>query len=472
MKRFLKDNLTVFKKLHFIVDLALTALALSSAVWIDYYLTSGNLVIPLDLEHLLVLVLPFWLVLLLSSKEFYEYRLKALGQIIKDVGLVVIKSMGLLLALLFVTKSQTHSRLFLGSLALLDFLFLLGMRIAIATTLSYVRKRGYNFKAILVVGSGKIASDFIQEVKKHPQWGFKLLGIIDWEEERKGRRVLNVPIIGTLEDLPNLAKNNHVDYVVYAVSKRYLNLVEESVLTCEEMGVTACILADFFPLKFSKKKMTQFLDKPMILFTTTPDKYWSILFKYLFDRLVALAGIILISPVMLVTAILVKLSSKGPILFKQDRCGLNGRRFILYKFRTMVENAEELKASLLDKNEMDGPVFKLTDDPRLTKIGKHLRKFSLDELPQLFNVLFGDMSLVGPRPPLPSEVSQYDHWQRRKLSMKPGITCLWQVNGRNNVNFQEWMKLDLQYIDNWSLRLDTKILFKTIPAVMKGTGAK
>jgi exopolysaccharide biosynthesis polyprenyl glycosylphosphotransferase len=472
MGGFLKDSLTIFKRLHFIADLVLTALALNLAVLIDYSVKGGYGATSPGPEHLIFLALPIWSVFLLSSKESYEYRLKSFGQIIKNIGLVVLKSMGILLALLFVIKSEIQSRLLLGSLAILDFVFLVGIRGVIATTLSYMHKRGYNLKTVLVVGSGKVASDFIQEAKKHPQWGLSLLGIIDWEEERKGKNVLDVPIIGTLNDLPNLVKNNHVDYMVYAISKRYLSLVEKSMLTCEEMGVTACILADFFPLKFSKKKVTQFSGKPMILFTTTSDKYWSILLKYLFDRSVALAGLALVSPIMLFTATLIKLTSRGPVFFKQQRCGLNGKRFTLYKFRTMVENAEELKAPLLDRNEMDGPAFKITDDPRLTRIGKHLRRYSVDELPQLFNVFIGDMSLVGPRPPLPSEVSQYDHWQRRKLSMKPGITCLWQVNGRNNIDFQEWMRLDLQYIDNWSLWLDTKILLKTIPAVAKGTGAK
>jgi exopolysaccharide biosynthesis polyprenyl glycosylphosphotransferase len=469
---FLKGKAIVFKRLHFIADLALTALALNLAIRLDCFVKGNYSDIFRNLEHLLLLVLPIWSIFLLSCGECYEYRLRSFGQIIKNIGLVMLKSTGLLLALLFVTKSTIHSRLLLGGLAVFDFVLLLGVRVLISAALNYLRKQGYNLKTILIVGSGQIASDFIQQVRKNSQWGFGLLGVIDWEDERKGKNVLGVPIIGNLDELPNLVKNGYIDYVVYAVPRRYLNLVEKSMLACEEMGVTVCVLADFFPLKLSKKKVTQFIDKPMILFTTTPDKYWSMFFKYLLDRIIALAGLALVSPIMLGTAILIKITSKGPVLFKQQRCGLNGRKFTLYKFRTMVDNAEDLKASLSNMNEMDGPMFKITNDPRLTRVGKNLRKYSVDELPQLLNVLFGDMSLVGPRPPLPSEVSQFDHWQRRKLSMKPGITCLWQINGRNNVNFEEWMKLDLKYIDNWSLWLDTKILLKTIPAVMKGTGAK
>jgi len=190
---------------------------------------------------------------------------------------------------------------------------------------------------------------------------------------------------------------------------------------------------------------------------------------------VILAGLILVvfGPlVMLPVAIVIKLTSSGPVLFRQRRCGLNGRQFIMYKFRSMVNNAEQLRVELEGLNEMDGPVFKSSRDPRITTVGKIIRRFSIDELPQVFNVLRGDMSLVGPRPPLPSEVARYERWQRRRLSMKPGMTCLWQISGRNEVSFDDWMKLDLTYIDNWSLLLDLKILLKTVPVVLLGRGAK
>jgi lipopolysaccharide/colanic/teichoic acid biosynthesis glycosyltransferase len=175
---------------------------------------------------------------------------------------------------------------------------------------------------------------------------------------------------------------------------------------------------------------------------------------------------------MLPAAIVIKLTSRGPVLFKQLRCGLNGRQFVMYKFRSMINNAEQLRFELAALNEMDGPVFKSSRDPRVTPFGRIIRRFSIDELPQIFNVLRGDMSLVGPRPPLPEEVARYERWQRRRLSMKPGMTCLWQISGRNEVSFEDWMKLDLSYIDNWSLLLDLKILLKTVPVVLMGRGAK
>ena len=189
------------------------------------------------------------------------------------------------------------------------------------------------------------------------------------------------------------------------------------------------------------------------------------------DKAGALAGLILAMPLMFITAVAIKLESRGPVLFKQVRLGLNGRTFHLYKFRTMCDGAETQKDRLRAMNEMSGPAFKIKDDPRITPVGRLLRKYSIDELPQFLNVLKGEMSLVGPRPPLPKEVAQYEPWQHRKLSVKPGVTCLWQVNGRNEIDFDDWMRLDLEYIDNWSLWLDTKLLARTIPAVIKSRGA-
>ncbi len=192
--------------------------------------------------------------------------------------------------------------------------------------------------------------------------------------------------------------------------------------------------------------------------------------KNVFDFFFSLFVIILSSPIYLVLAIAIKLGDGGPVFFKQERVGLNGRRFGCYKFRTMVVNAEALKASLMGQNEQEGPVFKITSDPRVTRVGHFLRKTSLDELPQFINVLRGEMSIVGPRPPIPSEVQQYQRWQRRRLSMKPGITCIWQVSGRNNIPFEEWMKLDMLYIDTWSLKLDLILFLSTIKVVFTGEG--
>ncbi len=464
-----------FKSLHFLVDLGLTLASFHLALFFRENLSSWASLGPLDrqnLYQLAILILPIWGMFLFMKRECYEYKGKPFKQIFKNTAGVVVKSFGTLLVILFIAKSLNQSRAVLLLFVVLNFSFLLLVRKTVSGFLNYLRRRGHNLRNILIVGTGSLARDFIREVKNHREWGYQVLGLLDWEDELKGSRVGDFPVIGTLPDLPHLLKNRHVDYVVYAVAKRFLNLVEDSLLVCEEMGVPACLLADFFPLRFSKKRVGEFQNTPAIMFSTAPNGEPPLYLKSFVDRLSALLGTVLISPLLLCLCLLVKLTSKGPVFFRQQRCGLNGRKFTMLKFRTMVENAEELKGSLWKENEMDGPVFKVEDDPRVTKVGKFLRKFSLDELPQLFNVLKGDMSLVGPRPPLPQEVSQYDLWHRRKLSMKPGITCLWQVNGRNNVNFEKWMKMDLEYIDNWSLWLDTKILFKTIPAVILAIGAK
>jgi exopolysaccharide biosynthesis polyprenyl glycosylphosphotransferase len=227
-----------------------------------------------------------------------------------------------------------------------------------------------------------------------------------------------------------------------------------------------------FPLKMAKMHLDTYDGTTFITFTTTSSYHWSLLNKGILDRVGASLGILLLSPLMLLVATLIKFSSKGPVFFKQERCGLNGRRFTLYKFRTMKEGAEKMLDDVRARSGNESRVvFKLKDDPRVTRVGRFLRRFSLDELPQLFNVLRGEMSLVGPRPPIPSEVEKYERWQRRRLSMKPGLTCIWQVSGRNEVDFEKWMSLDLQYIDDWSLTLDAKILLKTVPAVLSGRGA-
>jgi exopolysaccharide biosynthesis polyprenyl glycosylphosphotransferase len=220
-------------------------------------------------------------------------------------------------------------------------------------------------------------------------------------------------------------------------------------------------------------ELTEFDGFPLLSFSTTPTNEFLMFVRRILDVVLASIMLVIAGPLfMLPAAILIKLTSPGPVLFKQKRCGLNGRQFVMYKFRSMVNNAEQLRVELEGLNEMDGPVFKSSSDPRITTVGKIIRRRSIDELPQLFNVLRGDMSLVGPRPPLPAEVARYERWQRRRLSMKPGITCLWQISGRNEVSFEDWMKLDLTYIDNWSLLLDLKILLKTVPVVLLGRGAK
>src|SRR5207244_2295562 len=261
-----------------------------------------------------------------------------------------------------------------------------------------------------------------------------------------------------------------IDEIVFAVTRKKLDEMKQIFLLCEELGIRARVAMNFFQNRLARIEVEELEGIPFLTFTTTPSNETQLAAKRLLDVGVSLLLLTLATPIIVLAAIAIKLTSPGSVLFKQERIGLNGRIFTLYKFRTMTENASQRREEVNHLNQMTGPVFKAAADPRVTTVGRILRKFSLDELPQLWNVLRGDMSLVGPRPPIPEEVRSYHRWQRRRLSMKPGLTCLWQVNGRNNVDFDRWMQMDLQYIDNWSPSLDLKILLRTIPAVLLGRG--
>lgn len=277
-----------------------------------------------------------------------------------------------------------------------------------------------------------------------------------------------------LERLISMLHEYSVNGVIISARHTYFEQVEAVVRACELEGVEAWLVAEFFKTQISRTSLDDFYGRPVLVFRTTPEASWQGILKQLLDRIGALILLLLFSWLFVIIGVLIKIGSRGPILFRQKRSGLNGEPFTIYKFRTMVTNAEQFQHELAAMNEMTGPVFKVSNDPRVTPIGKFLRKASLDELPQLLNVLRGEMSLVGPRPLPVDEVKRFnDLAHRRRLSVKPGITCLWQISGRNNVSdFRDWVRLDLEYIDNWSLWLDLKILWRTVPVVLTGVGAR
>lgn len=277
-----------------------------------------------------------------------------------------------------------------------------------------------------------------------------------------------------LPELIQLLHDHAISGVILSAKRTYFEQIENVIKACELEGVEVWLVADFFTTQISKTTFDELLGRPLLVFSTVPEASLQGVFKQILDFFGALVLLILLSPVFVAIILALRFGSRGPVFFRQQRSGINGAPFTLYKFRTMVTNAEQFKHELEAMNEMRGPVFKVTNDPRITRIGKVLRRFSLDELPQLWNVLCGEMSLVGPRPLPVDEVKRFnDLAHRRRLSVKPGLTCLWQISGRNKISdFKDWVRLDLEYIDNWSLWLDLKILFKTIPAVFVGTGAK
>lgn len=371
------------------------------------------------------------------------------------------------------------SRLLLGISTLYSIILLILFRYTVYRVLAYHRTRDYNTRNILVIGTRERAIDFIRVIQENRESGYRILGCLDIidQENRVGRPILgDVRIIGTLADFQKILEEKSIDEIIFGLPLDLIDDVHHYIFCAEEMGINIRILPDFQIYKIKYFPSTahissyNFLGMSTLSLSSLPQKDNQLFVKNCIDYIGAAIGLLLTSPLFLIIAILIKTTSKGPVFFRQQRIGVNGRQFNMHKFRTMVVNAEELKTSLADNNESDGPVFKIKEDPRITPVGAFLRRTSLDELPQLLNVLRGEMSLVGPRPPVPEEVARYKIWQRRRLSMKPGLTCIWQVSGRNEITFEKWMKLDLEYIDNWSLKLDAILFLKTIREVFLGHG--
>jgi len=341
----------------------------------------------------------------------------------------------------------------------------LGVHLIVRLMLQAWRKIGRNTRYVLILGSGQAAHSYLDKVNKNPQLGYKVVGYL--APERNG---LEIPYLGDYSNLEIVMGMKIVDLTVITAP-----LSDERVKGCLElidiMGKTVTVLLDETVAKVARSRPIDFGGLPMVAYDGRPRRPWHEFAKRGMDVILTGIGLVVISPILLTIAIAVKVSAEGPVLFGQERVGLNGRTFKMYKFRSMVVDAEELKAKLAHLNEMSGPVFKITNDPRVTTVGRFLRKTSLDELPQLWNVIRGDMSLVGPRPPLPSEVNMYDPKHRKRLAVKPGITCIWQISGRNEVDFEEWMEMDAEYVDRWSLWMDVEILAKTVPVVLMRKGA-
>lgn len=427
---------------------------------------------PLKYFNMLPLVLFAWWASLSASGLYESFRRKSFFEITWGIIKSGFFTIIVMATTEFILKLNFVSRSFIGFFFVITCLLLIIERFLIVSVLRRIRKKGYNSKNILLVGTGKRAKNFIKLVHKHNEWGFRVLGLIDVDRDMLGKAISGEKVIGVLGDIPKILDEKVVDEVMFIMPRSWLSMIEKSLLACEARGIRTNIAADFFNLNIARSVSTEIEGMPLLSFQTTIGAEWQLLLKRMFDVTASLTGIILSLPIFLALIIMIKSMSRGPAIFKQTRSGLNGRKFVMYKFRTMVEDAETKRAGLEKFNNMNGPAFKMHNDPRVTRFGAFLRRTSLDELPQLFNVLKGEMSIVGPRPPLPSEVEKYEIWQRRRLSMKPGLTCLWQANGRNNVDFDKWMKMDLEYTDTWSLSLDFKILLKTIPAVLFSVGAR
>lgn len=449
---------------------ALTLFAFFAAYLIVYSNSGTEMKYDSHYFTVVLLIIPIWYYGIQKTNLTRFYGVKDFSIIFLESGLFIISSTGILAALSILFKLNNVDLSIFLVFALINFVLL---TLLINFAYLYHRsmmKKGMNARNVIVVADDNCVN-FIEGLFVHKEWGYQVMAIISESEliyEIFGSRV---KIIEESRNLPNLIKNMVVDEVLYCRNDINQNEIRSLIYACEEIGVIFRLQSAFFKMPSTKAHLSYYDEIPFLTFINTPTNKLTHQWKFVVDMLASFFIILIWSPVLLLIALAIKVTSKGPIIFKQKRVGLRGREFNIYKFRTMVQDAEKLKARLAKQNEMDGPVFKMKNDPRITKIGKILRKTGLDEVPQFFNVLKGDMSLVGPRPPLPSEVEQYERWQLRRLSMRPGITCIWQIApNRNSISFEEWMKLDLQYIDTWSLKIDFILLIRTIRTVARGSG--
>jgi exopolysaccharide biosynthesis polyprenyl glycosylphosphotransferase len=369
-------------------------------------------------------------------------------------------------SLLFLFKLPDVSRLFLLALFPAQAAVTTMTRVLLRLAFEHIRELGYNVRHILVLGAGVRGQAFARKLEAHRELGLRIDGFLDDNPD------VELPgkwqTLGGLDDLERVLHERIVDEVAICLPFAQWNLIDSITRLCEEEGKIVRIPMDVLDRAVAVGRLEDLDGTPVFSIVSGPDRALALLVKRLFDVVAALIASILLSPVLVGVALAIRLREGGPVLFRQTRVGLHGRQFEVVKFRTMEVGAHDRQAELADHNEISGPAFKVTDDPRITSIGHWLRRTSIDELPQLWNVLRGEMSLVGPRPPLPSEVDGYDLWHRRRLSMKPGITGLWQVRDRRDPDFDRWVASDLEYIDRWSLWLDLKILLRTIPAALEG----
>ena len=454
-------------------DVLLTALAFEAAyqtrVWLplarDFDIPTANKALLLGFSVLMWVVAGYWM-------SVYE-RLDSAHPLIVLRDTTKQCAFGLMAVVLFEFLLRLDlSRVFLGLFGIYGWVLLILFRWKLGKVVGLIRKEFAAPHHVIVVGLGERAQKLGQVIERSNDYGFRLLAFLsESQSAAPGTLQLNATYpVKPVSDLPQILSEHVVDEILFAVDSDRLAGLEDIFLLCDEEGVRTRVAVDFFPHVNSDIYLDRLGESPLLTFAAAPHDDIKLFVKRITDVLVAGTALILLAPVMMLIAATIRVTSSGPAIFKQIRCGLNGRRFVFYKFRSMVANAEDLKPGLahLNKKEI---AFKIPNDPRMTGIGKWLGKFSIDEWPQLWNVVRGDMSLVGPRPAVPEEVDRYQRWQRRRLRMRPGLTCLWAVQGRDTLDFETWMKMDMQYIDNWSLSLDWKILLRTIPHVLFGKGA-
>jgi len=460
------------KRLIYILDLALVALSYVASVKAYPYVTGAGSVD--ELVHLGLLPIVVVLFGLIRSSVGHRPDIRRLtfrtqaARILREVLL----TLSAVVLIVFLLKLESVSRAVLLVFAGTALVALISVRRFIFWW--YVaRVAGSDdfHLRVLIVGSGRRAHMLADQLPHSSEWGVDVVGFLDPKGESAGRRATD-EILGHVDEISRVLRDNVVDDVIVAVPRSMLGDVQAIIDACQEEGVRLRFMADIYDFEAARTQLHLVNGIPLLSFEPVAQGYNSLLIKRIFDLVVTLIAMPLLVPLFAIVAIAIRIDSKGPVIFTQDRVGLHKRKFKMYKFRSMVQDAEVKMKEVEHLNEADGPNFKIKDDPRITRIGSFLRKSSIDELPQLFNVLTGDMSLVGPRPMSIRDVSLFDKGlQRKRFSVRPGITCLWQISGRSDLSFDDWLQLDLKYIDTWSFMLDLKILLMTIPVVLRRDGA-
>lgn len=424
-------------------------------------------ILPRDFAFLCGCMILLWVVLLKRLDLSKVYKINPFSYILLHyLTALACGLLGLIFIIFIFNLSIDRSFLFVFVAS--DFLFLYCFIISIYIYVKRKRAKGHYLSNILVYGDKNVTA-FINKIETNSFWGYKIKGIVSDDTEII-LKYENIYPVYNPNEVQDCLVSQPIDELYYCMSDIDKKRISDLVYLCLELGVTFRMSSQIMAMAHTKSEIYYLGETPYFTFQNTPKQSVNMLLKLVFDKVFSFCVLLCLLPFFLIIAVCIKIDSKGPVFFSQKRVGLRGREFKLYKFRSMCDGAEQMLESMKNENEQEGPVFKVKNDKRITRVGKIIRRASIDELPQFFNVLKGDMSVVGPRPPLPDEVKQYKTWQNRRLSMKPGITCIWQVSGRNKIPFEQWMKLDLQYIDTWSIGLDFMIILKTIKTMVMRDG--
>jgi exopolysaccharide biosynthesis polyprenyl glycosylphosphotransferase len=460
-----------------LIDVILINVAFGLAYWVRYRLQLFRAVDPaFDVPYEVYWPFAglFTLLLILVYRQQGAYRLRRqISWFDEFYAIINGTATGtiIMIVFIFLYRAAFYSRAIFIYAGIFVVILLGVSRFIKVTLLRALRRRGIGSERVLIVGAGEIARTVMRAVVANPECGFNIIGFLDDNPAKGETDIGRFKALGSLDNLTEVLREQAIDEVIITLPWQYHRKIVTIMAHCERENIRARIVPDLFQMTISRMHVEDIAGVPMIGVKEVSISGLNQVVKRSIDLFFAALTLVLSAPLMALIALMIKLESPGPVLFRQERVGRNGRRFTVYKFRSMVEGADEQKAALLDLNEAEGPLFKIRDDPRTTRVGKWLRKFSLDELPQLYNILNGEMSLIGPRPPLPAEVKQYQEWHKRRLEVAPGLTGLSQISGRSELTFDETALLDIYYIENWSLGLDTKILLQTIPRVIFGNGA-